>query len=59
MTKYEAFAYADDLKLVILKPEKIQKDLQKVENCCNANKMKLNDSKIYILPIKHKQNRNA
>ena len=55
MTECEAFGYADDFKLVTLMPEKIQKDLSKVEDWCNASKMKLNESKGYILQIKQKE----
>ena len=55
ITECEEFGYADDSKLVISMPEKIQKDLSKVEDWCNANKMKLNERKYYILPIKQKE----
>ena len=56
MTECDAlFCYADDFKLVISMSEKIQKDLSKVEDGCNANKMKLNEGKCYILPIKQKE----
>ena len=36
-------------------PEKIQKDLSKMENWCNAYIKKLNEGKFYILPIKQKE----
>ena len=35
--------------------DNIQKDLPKVEDWCNANKMKLNEGKYYILPKKQKE----
>ena len=36
-------------------PETKQKDLSKVEDCCNANKVKLNGGKCYTLPIKQEE----
>ena len=35
-------------------PEKIQKDLSKEEDWCNASKMKVKEDKCYILPSKQK-----
>ena len=45
MKECDAFGYAVDFKLVTSMPEKIKKHLSKVEDWCNANKMKLNEGK--------------
>ena len=52
MNECKAFGYADDFKLVSAKPESIQKDLVNIEKWCSENKMKLNESKCHILPVK-------
>ena len=44
ITDCEAFGCVDDFKLLTFMPGKIQKDLSKVEDWCNAYKMKLNES---------------
>ena len=55
MTESGAVSYADNFKLVASKPKKMLKDLSKIEDWCNANKMKSNEGKRYILPIKQKE----
>ena len=55
MTECEAFSFADDFKLVTLMSEKIQKDLSKMEDWCNANKMKLNKGKCLVLYLDFKK----
>ena len=55
MIEYEEFGYVDNFQLVTSIPEKIQKNLSKVEDWCKANKMKLNEGKSSILPIKQKE----
>ena len=55
MTECEAFSFADDFKLVNLMPEKIQKDLSKVEDWCNANKIKLNERTSLVLYLDFKK----
>ena len=45
----------DDFKLVTSMPEKKRKNLWKLEDWCKANKIKLNEDKSSILPIKQKE----
>ena len=52
ITKSEAFGYADDFKLVATNSENMQYDIKQIEEWCLNNKMKLNENKCYILPIK-------
>ena len=51
VTKCEAFDYADDLKLAT-NSENMQYDIKQIEEWCLNNKMTVNETKCYILPIK-------
>ena len=50
------FGYVDDFKLVSTQPADIRTDLEAIESWCEVNKMKLNENKCYVLPVKQKQN---
>ena len=50
----DAFGYADDFKLVSTQPADIRTIA--IESCCELNKMKLNENKFYVLPVKQQQN---
>ena len=52
----DAFGYADDFKLVSTQPADIRTDLEAIESWCEVNKMKLNENKCYVLPVKQQQN---
>ena len=47
-----AFGYADDFKLVTTNPADIERDLISIEEWCEENKMRLNEDKCFLLPIK-------
>ena len=53
---HDAFGYADDFKLVSTQPADIRTDLEAIERWCDVNKMKLNENKCYVLPVKQQQN---
>ena len=53
----DAFGYADDFKLVSTQPADIRTDLEATrQSWCEVNKMKLNENKCYVLPVKQQQN---
>ena len=52
----DAFGYNDDFKLVSTQPADIRTDLEAIESWCEVNKMKLNENKCYVLPVKQQQN---
>ena len=47
-----AFGYADDFKLVTTNPADLERDLISIEEWCEENKMRLNEDKCFLLPIK-------
>ena len=53
---HDVFGYADDFKLVSTQPADIQTDLEAIESWCKLKKMKLNENKCYVLPVKQQQN---
>ena len=52
----DAFGFADDFKLISTQPADIRTDLEAIESQCEVNKMKLNENKCYVLPVKQQQN---
>ena len=50
------FGYADDFELVSTQPADIRTDLEAIESWCEINKMKLNENKCYVLPVKQQKN---